>query len=61
MYTRVSKDKNICIVRWQDNNMVNIASTSVGICDEDKVKRWNKKEKKYIEIDRPEAIRYYND
>ena len=24
---RVSKDKNICIVRWQDNNMVNIAST----------------------------------
>ena len=61
MYTRVSKDKNICIVRWQDNNMVNIASTSVGIGDEDKVKRWNKKEKKYIEIDRPEAIRYYND
>ena len=61
MYTRVSKDKNICIVRWQDNHMVNIASTSVGIGDEDKVKRWNKKEKKYIEIDRPEAIRYYND
>ena len=25
--TGVSKDKNICIVRWQDNNMVNIAST----------------------------------
>ena len=41
--------------------MVNIAFTFVGNGDKDKVKCWNKKEKKYIEIDRPETIRYYND
>ena len=61
MDTRISKDKNICIVRWEDNNMVNIASTFVGIVDKDKVKRWNKEKKKYIEVDRPEPIRYYSD
>ena len=61
MDTRLSKDKNTCIVRWQDNNMVNIASTFVGIGDKDKAKRWNKKGKKYIEVDGPEGIRYYND
>ena len=59
MNTRVSKDKNISIVRWQDKT-VNIASTFVRIGDKYKVKRWNKKKKKYVEVDRPEAIRYYN-
>ena len=59
--TRVSKYKNICIVRCKDNNMVRIASTFVGNGDKDKVKRWSKKEKKYIEVDRPQASRYYND
>ena len=51
MDTRVSKDKNICIVRWQSNNRVNTAFTLVGYDDKDKVKRSNKKEKKFIEDD----------
>ena len=41
--------------------MVNIAFTFVGIGGKNKVKRWNKKEKKYIKVDGPEAIRYQND
>ena len=60
MDTRVSKDKNIRIVRWQSNNRVNIAFTLVGYDDKDKVKCSNKKEKKHIEGDWPEAITYYN-
>ena len=51
MDTRVPKDKNICIVRWQSNNRVNTAFTLVGYDDKDKVKRSNKKEKKFIEDD----------
>ena len=39
--------------------MVNIASAFAGIGGKDKVKRWNKN--KYIEVERPDAIRYYND
>ena len=60
MDTHVSKHKNICIVRLQDNNMVNAVSPFVGIGDKDKVKRSSKIEKKYIEVDRPEAVRHYN-
>ena len=60
MDTRVSKDKSKCIVRCQDNNVVNVANTFVGIGDKDKVKDCNKNEKKYIEVDRPETIRHYN-
>ena len=41
--------------------MVNVASTFAGIGDKDNVKCWNKQEKKYIEVDRRETIRYYND
>ena len=38
MDTHVSKDKNMCVVRCQDNNMVNIASTFLGISHKDKIK-----------------------
>ena len=56
----VSKSGDITIVRWQDNNVVNVASTFVGMGNIDKVKRWSKKDKAYIDVDRPEIIKYYN-
>ena len=57
----VSKSGDIAIVRWQDNRVVNVASTFVGIDNMDKVKRWRKKDKAYIDVDRPEIIKYCND
>ena len=57
----VSKSGDIPIVRWPDNNVVNVASTFVGMGNIDKVKRWSKKDKTYIDVDCPEIIRYYND
>ena len=56
----VSKSGDITIVRWQDNNVVNVASTFVGMGNIDKAKRWSKKDKAYIDVDRPEIIKYYN-
>ena len=56
----VSKSGDITIVRWQDNNVVNVASTFVGMGNIDKVKRWSKKDKAYIDVDRPDIIKYYN-
>ena len=53
----VSKSGNITIARWQDNNVF----TFVGMGNIGKVKRWRKKNKAYIDADRPEIIKYYND
>ena len=61
MDSRVSNDGDETIVRWQNNKMVNVASIFIGIGAIDKVKHWNKSEKAYVEVDRPEAIWYYND
>ena len=61
MDSRVCKSGNITTARWQDNNVVNVASTFVGMGNIDKVKRWSKKDKTYIDVDRPEIIKYYND
>ena len=57
----VSKSGDIPVVRWPDNNVVNVASTFVGMGNIDKVKRWSKKDKTYIDVDCPEIIKYYND
>ena len=54
----VSKSSDITIVRWLDNNMVKAACTFVGMCNIDKVKRWSKKDKAYIDVDRLEIIKY---
>ena len=61
MGSHVCRSGNITIARWQDNNMVNVASTFVGMGNIDKVKRWSKKDKTYIDVDCPEIIKYYND
>ena len=54
------KSSDITFVRWQNNNVVYVASTFVGMGNIDKVKRWSKKDKAYIDVDRPEIIKYYN-
>ena len=41
--------------------MIKVASTFVGMGNIDKVKRWSKKDKDYIDADHPEIIKYYND
>ena len=57
----VSKSGDITIVRWQDNNVVNVTSSFVKMGNIDKVKRWSKKDEAYIDVDCPEIIKYYND
>nr|CAI5833535.1 unnamed protein product [Callosobruchus analis] len=56
----VTDDKKIVAVRWFDSKAVNMASTSVGIEPEDEVRRWDKKEGKFIMVKRPAVIRLYN-
>ncbi|KAJ8910560.1 hypothetical protein NQ315_008945 [Exocentrus adspersus] len=55
----VSKD-GIVITKWFDNKPVLVASNFVGIGTKDVCKRWDKASKNYIEVPRPESIKYYN-
>lgn len=57
---RVTKDGDIVAVRWFDNKAVNLASNFVAIDPVDHVRRWDKKQKTHISIERPAIIRLYN-
>jgi len=47
-------------VKWYDNKSVNICSNFIASSIPDTVQRWNKKEKKYVGVERPEVIKLYN-
>lgn len=56
----VSKDGKVVVVKWQDNKCVHLASNFVGIGGSDTAKRWDKKQKKHVEVSRPEIVSRYN-
>lgn len=58
--TVVSKD-GIIITKWFDNKAVLVASNFIGQGTSDTCRRWDKAEKRYIEVSRPECIKLYND
>lgn len=55
-----SEDGDVVLVKWMDNRSVILASNFVGIGTEDQVSRWDKNEKKYMIVQRPEIIKLYN-
>jgi hypothetical protein len=50
----------LCVTRWCDNNVVNCLSTLHGCQPIDLVERWSLKEKKFIQITRPDVVKVYN-
>lgn len=53
-------DDKVVLVKWKDSRTVLLASTCAGANDVETVKRWSKKEKKYIDVPAPEVVRRYN-
>jgi len=53
-------DPKLVAVRWFDNRSVTIASTFVGPLPVQKVRRWDKTSKSYVQIDRPFIVDQYN-
>lgn len=60
MDSAVTRDGEIVAVKWMDNSSVILFSTFVGIGEIDKVKRWDKKTKAHILVERPEVVQCYN-
>ncbi|MGH0127936.1 UNVERIFIED_CONTAM: hypothetical protein FKN15_039293, partial [Acipenser sinensis] len=56
-----SRDGKLVLVKWFDNCSVLLASNIVGVGEEDEVERWDKKEKRYMKIKRPQIVKNYNE
>lgn len=54
------QETQISVVRYNDNNIVTVASNKVGVSPLGKAKRWSLSEKKKIEILQPACISAYN-
>ncbi|XP_047124308.2 piggyBac transposable element-derived protein 3 [Hydra vulgaris] len=56
----VDVNSGICIVRWYDNNIVQLISNYVGNEPGTPANRWSEKDKKFVTIDRPKIVEIYN-
>uniref|UniRef100_A0A1B6KGI6 PiggyBac transposable element-derived protein domain-containing protein n=1 Tax=Graphocephala atropunctata TaxID=36148 RepID=A0A1B6KGI6_9HEMI len=57
---KVTKDKKLCLLKWQDNKSVFMMSSNDGKEPVNMVKRWSKIDKKYVTVPQPNAIKAYN-
>ena len=56
----VRHDGQVCIVKWYDNKPVILASSVEGAEPLGQCRRWCKKTKQYILVDRPHVVESYN-
>lgn len=54
------KLSKVTLVRYNDNNIVTVASTLAGVNPIGKTRRYSKAEKKYVSVDQPHCISLYN-
>ena len=57
---KVERENNIIALRWHDTRAVTLISSFAGREPIDEVKRWNKKQKQHIMVQRPYIIKCYN-
>ena len=61
MDSRITKSRDVLVVRWYDNNSVNVSSTFAGIGTTHVFNRWSTKKNTFVHVDRTEVIKVYND
>jgi hypothetical protein len=57
----VRSDGKLCITKWRDNRSVMMLSTAFGKQSESNVLRWNKLEKRRVDISCPNVVKSYNE
>jgi hypothetical protein len=57
----VRSDGKLCITKWRDNKSVMMLSTAFGKQSESNVLRWNKLEKRRVDISCPNVVKSYNE
>lgn len=56
----VRNDEKIALTKWYDNKPVLLLSSQFANEESDVCKRYNKKEKEYMYVNRPEVVKMYN-
>ncbi|KAL3225903.1 hypothetical protein MRX96_025375 [Rhipicephalus microplus] len=59
-HKKVSADGKMVVVKWMDTRSVTLLSPCCGTEPVDTTKRYDKKQKKYVEVERPACVRFYN-
>lgn len=57
---RVDASSNITTIKWNDNNIVSLASNFIGPEEGEEIRRWSSKDKAYINVTCPRMVREYN-
>lgn len=58
--SKISKEDGLIVVRWTDNAVVSVASTTYGVQPLCSTVRYSKRVKKRIEVDQPHPSHMYN-
>lgn len=56
----MSNDGKVCVVKWQDNKAIYLASNFVGVGEEAMARRYDKNQSKYVQIKQPQIVQMYN-
>ncbi|XP_037035193.1 piggyBac transposable element-derived protein 2-like [Bradysia coprophila] len=58
--SKISKEDGVIVVRWTDNAVVSVASTTYGVQPLNSTLRYSKEEKRKIDVEQPHLIAMYN-
>ena len=58
---RVDTKSGLAVVRWLDSSAVQLSSTHVAIQPKSTIKRWDKKQRKHVEVECPAIVKEYNE
>ncbi|KAH6933982.1 hypothetical protein HPB50_019370 [Hyalomma asiaticum] len=59
-HCNVRTDEKMCVVKWKDTKSVLLLSSAFGTEPEGKCRRWEKDEKKKVDVTQPDVVKKYN-
>ena len=53
-------NRNVIFIKWNDNSIFTFYSNTIGVNPPGSAKRYSQKEKKFIQVELPRIVKYYN-
>jgi len=58
---RIDKKTGVAVVRWMDSSAVQLASTHVAVQPMSTIQRWDRLQRKYVDVSCPAIVKEYNE